>query len=199
MSDVDYRDPKEAAQKRPALPRFHTVATKMEFKSTQAGRPIFEDREFVEIIIPGQRNSMAVEPVNEEHKGRWPREYAAFKLGMELPSNGTPLATWPHPQMTKSMVENLAFFNVRTVEDVAGLNDAHLQNIGMGAYELRKAAQTFLDVAKNGMAPLSRMLANAERLEAENVRLMQSLLAAKEEIAALEAKVETLKELSRHE
>ena len=33
---------------------------------------------------------MAVEPVSEEHKERWPREYAAFKLGMELPSTGTP-------------------------------------------------------------------------------------------------------------
>lgn len=194
MSDVDYRDPKEMAQKRPALPRFHTVATKMEFKSTEAGRPIFEDREYVEIIIPGQRNSMAVEPVSDEHKSRWPREYAAFKLGMELPTTGTPLATWPHPQVTKSMVENLAYLNIRTVEDMAGLNDANLQNVGMGAYELRKAAQTFLDIAKNGMGPLSRMLANGERLEAENVRLMQQLVAANEEIAMLKIKVEALRD-----
>jgi hypothetical protein len=67
----------------------------------------------------------------------------------------------------------------------------------MGAYELRKAAQTFLDVAKNGMAPLSRMLARNEALETENLRLMGELIAANEKIVALELKVEALRDINR--
>ena len=173
MSETDFRDP--AAPKSPAIPQFFTEPVKMEFKSKQAGRPIFEEREFVRIIIPGDRRSMAVEPVGEEHKGRWPKEYAAFKSGRAAPLEGTPLREWPVSAMTAARAEELAFFNIKTVEQLSALNDAQLQNLGMGARELRERARLWLAVAKSGAAPLERLQAENERLTAENERLTRDL------------------------
>ena len=79
MNDLDFKTPN--GPKTPAVPVFFTEAVRMDFKSKQAGRDIFEDREFVRILIPGDRRSAPVEPVGDEHKKRWPREYEAFKAG----------------------------------------------------------------------------------------------------------------------
>lgn len=186
MSDpvADYLKPDQ----KPVIPHFVTEAVKMEHASTQAGRPIFEDREFVKIIIPGIRGQTAFEPVNEEHKVRWPREYKAFKAGKELPLEGTPLSEWPSSHITKSRIEELAYFNVRTVEHLAALDDAKVMNLGMGARELRGAAQKFLEVARTGTGPLERLLERAIKAEAEVERLTAALTSANAEIHVLKAK-----------
>jgi hypothetical protein len=181
MGEMDFRDPN--GPKQPAVPVFFTEAVKMEFKSKQAGRPVFEDREMVRIIIPGDRRSMVVEIVNDEHRQRWPKEYEAFTAGQEAPLDGTALADWP--QISRARVEELAFFHIRTVEQLAALGDDKLQNLGMGAREERERAKVFLDVAKNGTAPLSRLLSRVEQAEADVARLTRDLTAANAEIAAL--------------
>lgn len=183
MSELGAVDPN--APKKPAIPRFHSRAVEMTFKSQEAGRPIFEDREFVEILIPGDRRAMANEPVNEEHKARWPREYEAFKRGQELPREGTPLRNWPNSQMTPARVEELAFFNIVTVEELAAVGDNHLQNLGMGARVMRQAAITFLEVSRTGTGPLERLVAKADRLETENERLTRDLDLERQETARL--------------
>lgn len=176
MSENDFKDPN--APKSPAIPQFFVEPVKMEFKSKQEGRPIFEEREFVRIIIPGDRRSMAVEPVNDEHKARWSKEYAAFKEGREAPLEGTPLKEWPVSSMTAGKAEELAFFHIKTVEQLAAVNDAQLQSLGMGARELRERAKLWLSVAKNGAAPIERLQSENERLSAENVRLTRELTEA---------------------
>lgn len=175
---------------KPVIVEFRTEAVKMEHASQQQGRPIYEDREFVTILIPGMRGTSANEPVNDEHKHRWPREYAAFLAGKEAPLDGTPLSEWPHSAMTKSRVQELAFFNIRTVEHLGDLDDAALQRLGMGAFELRETARKFLDVAKNGTAPLERMVMRALKAEQEVVRLTEELRDANAEAARLRAQLE---------
>lgn len=181
MAEMDFRDPN--APKQPAVAVFFTEAVRMDFKSKQAGRDIFEDREFVRILIPGDRRSAPVEPVNDEHRKRWPREYEAFKAGKEAPLEGTALSDWP--QISRSRVEELAYFHIRTVEQLAAVNDAQLQQLGMGARELRERAKLFLEVARNGTAPLSRVLSRLEKAEADVERLTRDLSAANAEISAL--------------
>jgi hypothetical protein len=146
-------------------PRFHMRAVEMPFKSREAGRPIFEDREFVEIIIPGQNKSTAIEPVNEQHKDRWPEAYAAFKRGQEMPTTGTPLEEWS--VLSAATVANLKGLHMRTVEDLAAAPDAALQNIGQGGHDFRRRAQAFLEQAK-GSAPLEKALQEIEHLKARN-------------------------------
>ena len=174
---------------KPVIVEFMTKAVKLEFRSKQEGRPVYEDQEFVTILIPGTRGTSAHEPVNDEHRARWPKEYAAFKEGKELPLEGTPLANWPNSSMTRSRVEELAFFNVRTVEQLAAVDDAAVQRLGMGAWEMRENARKFLDVAKNGTAPLERLVATNATLTSENVRLTRELTEANAEIRALQARL----------
>ena len=184
MSELDIRDP--GAPKSPAIPRFHVKPVKLEFASSQAGRPIFEDREFVDIIIPGDRRALAHEPVSEDHRSRWPREYEAFKVGREAPLEGTPLSEWPSARMSRARVEELAYFNIRTVEQLAGVNDAQLPNLGMGSRSEREAARTFLEVARTGTGPLEKMLAKIEDQGREIERLSRDLSLANQQITELE-------------
>jgi hypothetical protein len=186
MNDIDFKNPN--SPKQPAVPVFFTEAVRMDFKSKQAGRDIFEDREFVRILIPGDRRSAPVEPVNDEHKKRWPREYEAFKAGQDAPLEGTPLADWP--QISRARVEELAFFHIRTVEQLAAVNDVQLQQLGMGARELRERARLFLEVARTGTAPLSRVLTRLETAEADVERLTRDLTSANAEIALLKGRKE---------
>ena len=186
MSETDFRDP--SAPKSPAIPQFFTEAVKLEWKSRQEGRPIFEDREFVRIIIPGDRRSMAVEPVGEEHKARWGRQYEAFRAGREAPLEGTPLSEWPVSLMSPARVQELAYFNLRTVEQMAAVNDAQLQSLGMGARELRERARTWLEVAAKGAAPLEKLIARNEELAREAERLTRELTSANAELSALKSK-----------
>ena len=162
-------------------PRFYMRPVLQELKSAQAGRPIYEDREYVEITVPGNRGSVHDTPVKEEHRRRWPALYRAFKDGQEAPSEGTPLAEWP--AVTRSQVEELAHFHVRTVEQLAGLPDDALGRVvAMGGYALREKAQRFLDQAA-GLAPMEALAAKAERDDAK-------LAAMEEQIRALKALLE---------
>jgi hypothetical protein len=182
MSETDFRDP--AGPRAPAIPRFKTEAVHLPYRSKAAGRPIYEDREFVEILIPGDRRSMAVEPVTDEHRARWPAAYEAFRAGRAAPLEGTPLADWPNSSLTRARVEELAHFNIRTVEHLAAVSDAQLANLGLGARELRQAARTFLDAARQGTGPLERLVTENLALKDEIERLSRDLAEAHARLAA---------------
>lgn len=153
----------------PIIPEFYSEATEIPFKSQQAGRPVYEDREFVRIIIPGSRGTTAVQAVSDVERERWPEQYAAFKKGLEPVLEGTPLEKWP--PIKASQVKEFAHFNVRTVEHLAGLNDAQLQAMPMGTRELHRAAKVFLEAAEKGTGPLMALVRDNETMKADNAAL----------------------------
>lgn len=171
----------------PAIPRFYLKSVELTFRSQQEGRPIYEDREFVEILIPGDRRSQVHEPVNGDHQQRWPEAYKAFKDGREAPLEGTPLTSWP--PITRSRAEELTYFNIRTVEQLAAIDDAKLNNLGMGARELRGTAQKFLEAARSGTGPLERMVADNFRLKDEVARKDVIIAEQADELVRLRAKL----------
>lgn len=67
------------------------------FKSQQAGRPIFEDREFVRIVIAGDKHTEVFREATESDKDRFHEPYGRFKRGLEGRDQltGTPLSQWP--------------------------------------------------------------------------------------------------------
>lgn len=168
------------------IPEFFIEPVHLEFRSKTEGRPIWEEREFVRIRIPGDRNSSPVEPVNDGHKERWPEAYAAFKAGQEAPLEGVPLKEWP--QINTARIKELAYFNIHTVEHLAAVTDNNLQNLGMGARELRDRAKLFLEVAAKGTGPLERLISRNEALVAQNEWLTRELEAATLRAAAAEQK-----------
>ena len=161
---------------------FYIESVKQEFKSEEAGRPIYEDAEFVKILIPGDKNYSVEREASRADKERFPLEYARFKNGMkeEEQAVGTPLKHWP--AMTRSMAKEFASFNVHTVEQLAAMSDTSKQAFGMGAQEWSRKAQAMLDSAAGS--------AFAEKYAVENESLKRELADLRAEMAALSARVE---------
>lgn len=146
-----------------AIPHFFMKAKQDKAQSREQGRPIFRDVEYIEVRIPGDSKTVFVAKVTDEHKQRWPEAYQAFKNGQEVARTGTPLEQWPHPQLSVSKVAELKGLNIYSVEDLAGLNESFLDNIGMGARSLQQAAQAYLDAA-SGSAEANRIIHENEQL-----------------------------------
>jgi hypothetical protein len=166
------------------IPQFFVEAVENTFRTSQEGRPQYDDVEFVRLLIPGDRKSMPVQKVDDEIRHRYPGEYASFKAGIEAPPSGTPLKGWP--PITPGQILELQHFHIHTLEHLAGVNDAQLQNLGMGMRSLREQAKTFLDVAANGTGPISRMVGENLKLRDEVERLNGQLAAAQQRIKELE-------------
>jgi hypothetical protein len=141
------------------------------------GRPIYEDQEYIEIVTPGDKTNVVNRPVRPADKKQYAQQYAAWKAGDEEQLTGTPLAMWPG--ISRAQVEELKFFKVRTVEQLAELSDANLQNVGP-LRQLRERAKDFLDAAK-GHAPtesLRAQLAEEKNRREALERQVQELVAA---------------------
>ena len=151
--------------------RFHMRAQRNEEKSKAAGRAIFEDTEYVEIMVPGDKNSIINRPVVQMDRQRWPKHYAAFRSDGSEVVTGTPLKLAPF--LTNAQVEEFAHFKIRTVEQLANMNDSIVQRF-MGGTEFKRQAQEML----------SRLTSNDSLLEAQRA-MQEQMLAMREELEQL--------------
>lgn len=133
--------------------QFYLEAVKDEEATTQAGRPIFQDKEYIKIIPVGDKNTVVCEPVTDEFRFRWPQQYAAFKAQQHQPQEGTPLEQWP--PLTKSQVMTFKAANVHTVEQLVNVSDVNLANLGMGARDIREKAIAYLKNAEGSAGTLA--------------------------------------------
>jgi hypothetical protein len=150
-----------AATSDPTQPRFFMDPVQDEAATAREGRPIFRERELVQLLIPGSPNQPTFE-VNDEYRKRWPTQYEQFKKGLEPALNGTPLEQWPI--LNRSMVLELKALQIFTVEQLAALSDVHLQQIKMAGRRLRDLAQAYLDDSKHE-ALLTEVTRRNEELE----------------------------------
>lgn len=122
-------------------------------KSKEEGRPIFTSREYITIMVPGDKNNVISRPVTDMERRRFASKYAQFKSGQQQTDSGTPLETVPW--ISREQVEELKFFNVRTLEHLADLADTHAQRF-MGINALRQKARDHIALAKE-QAPALRL------------------------------------------
>lgn len=125
-------------------PRFYMEAVQDELASANAGHACYREEERVEIILPGNPLTCPVHRVNDEHRFRWAREYAAFKEGIEAAPDGIPIEEWPI--LNRAQVMELRALKIRTVEQMSQLPDTATQR-AMGLAQLREKARAFLDDA----------------------------------------------------
>jgi len=153
---------------------FYVRPIKNAFRSEQEGRPIFEEREYIKIIVPGDSKTTVDCPVTDEFRGRFEKQYEKFKKGLAQAVEGTPLEMWP--QMTVGLCAELKAMNISTVDQLAALDDSKAQKI-MGSHELRRKAQLFLSAAKG---------------EAENNKITAELQKRDDEIALLKMQMQQI-------
>lgn len=170
---LDFSNLGQQGQRDNCIPRFYTEPVQNNFKSQQEGRAVFEDREMIEIIIAGDKHSVINEIVTDNHRRRWAREYQAFKEGLELAAEGTPVEEWA--AISKSQAMELKSCNVRTVEQLAALPDNLLTKaVPMGGHALRSRAQAFLKQVGDG-AELAGAMARIAQQDAEIAALKKQV------------------------
>jgi hypothetical protein len=117
-------------------------------KTKDAGRPIYDDAEVIEIRVPGDKDVVR-HPVTDGDRLRFARHYQAWKANQNQDTvTGTPLSVWP--PIKRSQVEEAKFFAVHTVEQLAEVSDVNLQRLGPGWITLRQLAIDWLKKAHDG-------------------------------------------------
>lgn len=174
--------------------RFYKRPVQNDFKSQEAGRPIFDELDFVEIRVPGDTTLAVDTPVRDDHKVRFPMHWAHYMntQGAEGHASGTALDAWP--RLSRGQVEELRALKFSTVEQIATASDSQLQRIGMIAgmspYAFREAAQRFLKLAHDD-ATATEAETRAKQLEAqlaEQAKAMEEMRAQMAELAANQKK-----------
>lgn len=113
--------------------------------------PDWRGREFVRIMAPGDKLNIVEQPVREDHKARFPREWLYFQMrnggSADVPVIGTPVLQWAEEaptDLSQNQVTELAVLKFMTVEQVAQASDTQVQRIGMGGHGLRERARLYL-------------------------------------------------------
>lgn len=145
-------------------------------KSREAGRPIFEDVDFVRICVPGSQLTIIERPVDEFDQQRFPIHWQAYQNSQcDAREVGTPIRQWP--MLSPAIREELHAMKFRTVEQLAAATDQQLSDIGMVAgmagQALRGKAQAYLEAAA-GAASVEKYQSEVEALRAELAEMKAS-------------------------
>lgn len=99
--------------------------------------------------------------------------YKAWKSGVDMPEDGTPLSVWSG--VTKDQIFELNQVGIRSIEDLAAAGDTAMDKVKLpNARALRKQAEAFIETRKEQdsaatIAQLQERLAAAEALLSEKM------------------------------
>jgi len=165
------------------LVRFFIRPVINEAKSAAEGRPIYEDKEYCEIHVPGNQTNIPVKPVDAIIKRRFSNQYARWKATGEAEFvEGTVLSEVPW--LSRSQVEELAYLKIRTLEQLAGVGDDVCSRT-IGLTELKRRAGLVLASSKDSSV-LTKLEAELKQRDAEILGLKQTIEALTNRVAELE-------------
>ena len=150
----------------------------------------FETRLCVAKQPKGDRSTIAAQPITEaEAQRQFPMEWARFKQYQDTPTAGTPLSELPG--ISQSQIMLLVLHGIRSIEDLVGLDETVVQNVGLDAVTARKIALKW--TARKGSAggdvDLARELS---KQEIENATLRKRAEAMEASMAAMQAKIDAM-------
>lgn len=171
QADFDVADFEYPQDTKGVYGKFYMHPKKDEDASAKEGRPIFKEVEYIEIIAAGNANNIIHRPATDMDKRRFAKTYSMFKQGDNEQLVGTPLTevTW----IGIGQVEELMYRKVRTVEQLAELNDA-ICGSSPGLYDLKRKAKLFMQKAE-GDAPFTALAKENDDLKARIAALEHAL------------------------
>jgi len=155
---------------------FYSRAVPNRFRTQEEGRPVYEQKDYIRLMVPGDRNYELDVPATDHYQQRFPDQWTRYKRGLSESMDGTPLESWP--ALNVAQVAELRAMNVTTVDQLAVMPDQLAQKM-MGNFKLREKAQAFLEAAKG--------TAQASKLEAELKKRDDDIAQMREQIAVLTA------------
>ena len=93
----------------------------VEFYIAKDVDPKWDGKPFVRINIPGDKTTIIEQPMNEDHKKRFPRQYLYFQMKQneqDAPAIGTSLDVWftdGNGDITRGHIEELRILKFQTV------------------------------------------------------------------------------------
>lgn len=160
--DVNDFSSREAADKSVYV-KFYVRPVLDDAASDEAGRPIYKDKDYIEIRTPGNQTNIIQRPVTDMDKRRFAQAYREFKSGEVEQTNGTPLIE--APWITRSQVEELSYLRIRSLEQLANVNDDVCTRIP-GLFKLKQRAQYMVERADK-QAPFLVMQKENENMRNE--------------------------------
>jgi hypothetical protein len=154
--------------------QFSLKPVKDEAKSLEEGRPIYVEKEWIDIKIPGDKDNDVSREIRASDKEQYPLQWAAFVNKKEQPIEGTLLEQLPF--LSKAQVLEFNGIGIRTAEQFRDMSDAIGMKI-MGYHGIKKRIAVFLDAA-TGSATTQKLASELEKRD--------------NEIAMLKTMVETL-------
>lgn len=154
--------------------RFFTRPKEVKRESVAQDRPVFENREFVEILYPGDRLGAPQFPADAQadtdemgnpisYKQKYRAQYEAYLLNAEA-LDGLPLNNLG---LDKARIAELHALNIKTVEQLAGLPETAWRKLGPHGDDLVYQARAIADRQRNGR--------DAAEIAAENAALKAEL------------------------
>lgn len=152
----------ELKEERPAYVRFETRAIEDRNASIEKGHYVTKNVDYALITPPFSKDCVSQEVTvwlktmdENVSAGRLPsrwrdnykQQYEAWKRNEDVPLDGTPIKGWP--LLSPAQQANLIAINVRTVEDLAAINDEGQKRYGMGALDLKNKAQAWIKSASS--------------------------------------------------
>ena len=129
-----------------AFVQFEMRAVENRSKSIEQGRFVADDVEFIHITPPGG-NLVVEREVTDADRHNFAAAYDAWKQGLEPPVDGTWIKSWP--LISPAQAEELLHSNVRTVEELARLDQQGMQRCGvLNIVALQNSARTWLEKAE---------------------------------------------------
>lgn len=186
-ADVNHMDFEQSQQRemdKSLLVKFYLKSVPDSAATAEAGRPMYKEVEYVDIRVVGKKNGGVARPARHSDMDRFPQHYAMFKNRVEAPVEGTPLSEWP--PIGRSTVEQLAFMNIKTVEQLAELSDNYASQI-MGGNGFKDKAKKFLAYSVE-----MKEVSDKQELAEENKRLKESVATLTSNLDSLMAKVEKM-------
>lgn len=140
---------------------------------------------YVRIQAPGDKTNVIDQPLRDDHKERFPRQYLYFQMQQNenaASQIGTPLAEWHRDEpdnINRDQIIELNILKFVTVEQLALSSDAQLQRVGMGGVGLRERARQYLN--RKNRSDASAELEDTKKQLAELQAQMAALMAGKTE------------------
>jgi len=166
--NMDFQDNQQAEADKRLLVHFFKDAIQNNFKTKEAGRPIFDEFDFVKVMAPGSRDTVVTRVADgSDYARRFPTQWAQYKARQEQSLTGTPLSQVPW--LTVGQIAEFNAVNCRTVEQLVGMPD-NLSQKFMGHFQIKQRAQVYLDAAKSA-APALKLQAELEKRDMEIAEL----------------------------
>lgn len=160
------------------VPFFYTKAVEDPVATKEAGRPIYNDMEFVEYRFAGNRYLNLHFPAHEMHERvngedithamRWPDQYAQFKRDGVNEISGTPLEELTF--LTNAERSELKALKIYTAEALSQIDGPTIKSLGGKGYRYKEQAEAYINQGA-GAAGVAKLVGEMEAMRAEIERL----------------------------